>query len=308
MVATIEFDVDTVFALHRKKSFELADFFSYVGGILGLFAGFSVISGFDVLYYFIAQPLMDFYKKRRDRVVHPVAGGRRKKVMKKIEKFSKKLQSFLDYFKNFLVSSSIHSFNQFGRDEKGWIDRLTWFILFIISMILTIFMTQDVYKTFKNTKIVMSMEGSPTNVENVRISISYFHLSHLMFQFLQIPFPAFTIIRDVEFNVKLYFRINKSLSFEESDDLYYQLYTVVCNGNPADRGAFEDRPLFEFKKSTDLVYFLKDYTFYQRNWFEEMEASWNKDINPPFAQILTASLYGYTFNLVEQSKLLDEKM
>jgi hypothetical protein len=48
------------------------------------------------------------------------------------------------------------------------------------------------------------------------------------------------------------------------------------------------------------------FTFYQTPWFEGRTASWNKHTDPAFARILTSTIKGYTFNLIEQSKLLNE--
>jgi hypothetical protein len=50
------------------------------------------------------------------------------------------------------------------------------------------------------------------------------------------------------------------------------------------------------------------YSFYQHDWFASRNASWNNVIDPPFAKIMTSTLMGYTFNLIEQSKLLNEDL
>lgn len=49
-------------ALLRYQPFKLVDFLSYVGGILGLFAGISVLSIVEVFYYFTIRILIDVWR------------------------------------------------------------------------------------------------------------------------------------------------------------------------------------------------------------------------------------------------------
>lgn len=47
-------------ALHRTRTHTVIDFLSYVGGVLGLFAGISVLSFFEVFYFFSFRILSNF--------------------------------------------------------------------------------------------------------------------------------------------------------------------------------------------------------------------------------------------------------
>lgn len=53
---------------------------------------------------------------------------------------------------------------------------------------------------------------------------------------------------------------------------------------------------------------LKLYMSMQPNWFERRNAIWNERIEPPFANILTSTTYGYTFNLMEQNTLMNVEL
>lgn len=118
MTLSIAYDIDSVFALRKKRSYGIVEIFSFVGGILGLFAGFSVISGFEVLYYFVIYSCLKRRKKLDILKVHPIENNDFSDT--KTQKFGNKLWRFSQ---EILQNSSIHSFSQIGGDKKVWIDR-----------------------------------------------------------------------------------------------------------------------------------------------------------------------------------------
>lgn len=61
-----------------------------------------------------------------------------------------------------------------------------------------------------------------------------------------------------------------------------------------------------FENPSDIVNVIRYYTIRQPKWFESRNASWNGNVEPPFAEVLTSTLFGYTFNLIEHSELLNE--
>lgn len=118
MTLSIAYDVDSVFALRKKRSYGLVEIFSFVGGILGLFAGFSVISGFEVLYYFVIYSCFKRRKKLDILRVYPIENY--EFVESKNDNFGSKFWKFLQEILN---NSSVHSFSQIGGDDKVWFDR-----------------------------------------------------------------------------------------------------------------------------------------------------------------------------------------
>lgn len=50
------------FAQFRYRPFKIIDFLSYVGGIFGLFAGISVLSFFEIFYFFTLRLTTDFLR------------------------------------------------------------------------------------------------------------------------------------------------------------------------------------------------------------------------------------------------------
>ena len=58
-------------AMQRVRQFTIFDFLSYIGGLLGLFAGISVLSLFEIFYFFTLRLIYEILKlKRRQRRVN----------------------------------------------------------------------------------------------------------------------------------------------------------------------------------------------------------------------------------------------
>ena len=112
MAAHIEFSSDTFFGLIRKKSHTTLEFFSFIGGILNLFAGFSVLSGVEIFYYFLIYPCLEMREKNK---VRPKIVKRKPKILKK--------RNLMRFIMKMLEGSSIHSFSQIGRDGKRPFER-----------------------------------------------------------------------------------------------------------------------------------------------------------------------------------------
>ena len=58
------YNSNKVIASERKELFGLIDFIGNCGGILGLFTGFSFLSGFEIFYY-LTMRLFCNYKEAR---------------------------------------------------------------------------------------------------------------------------------------------------------------------------------------------------------------------------------------------------
>jgi hypothetical protein len=54
--------------LVRKKQFNEVDFLSFIGGLLGLFAGFSSLSFVEILYWMLKKIISSFRTKK----IHPI--------------------------------------------------------------------------------------------------------------------------------------------------------------------------------------------------------------------------------------------
>lgn len=63
---TFRFKDGEYFALLRYQPFKLVDFLAYIGGILGLFAGISVLSIVEVFYFFTLRIFSDVLRHLRE--------------------------------------------------------------------------------------------------------------------------------------------------------------------------------------------------------------------------------------------------
>lgn len=73
---------------------------SFVGGILGLFAGFSALSLVELVYWFTIRVAVQKYS-RNDSVVHPV---------EKVNDQKTKLAEIKELVQTYFSESSIHGF------------------------------------------------------------------------------------------------------------------------------------------------------------------------------------------------------
>jgi len=98
MSITAKFKDDSFYPQIRRKYFTLIDWFSFVGGILGLFFGFSFLSAFEIIFH--AWMLTFGGKSNRFRNDQRIVW-----IQKETDG---KLSKTLKYLKLFMRSSSIH--------------------------------------------------------------------------------------------------------------------------------------------------------------------------------------------------------
>jgi hypothetical protein len=87
--------------LISKKQFDFLDFLSFSGGLLGLFAGFSILSAVEVVYWIIFRNALKIIRKSSTKV-HPF------NYLKNHDHL--KIKLIVEY----MQESSIHGINYFG--------------------------------------------------------------------------------------------------------------------------------------------------------------------------------------------------
>jgi hypothetical protein len=83
----------------RKQQFNELDFLSYIGGLLGLFAGFSVLSFVELVYWFSIRVFLQRIRRASSTVVP---------LIRVPTLSSSRLDNFGKQVKNYLQESSIH--------------------------------------------------------------------------------------------------------------------------------------------------------------------------------------------------------
>ena len=64
-IAHFYFDSSTVFQYYRERRLTLVSLISQIGGVLGLFLGFSLVSFIELIYWFFLRLCFEAQKKRR---------------------------------------------------------------------------------------------------------------------------------------------------------------------------------------------------------------------------------------------------
>lgn len=62
---SFRFGVEDFNPMHRKRRFTVIDFLSYFGGVFGLFAGISVLSFFEIFYFFTLRLVANLFVSRK---------------------------------------------------------------------------------------------------------------------------------------------------------------------------------------------------------------------------------------------------
>lgn len=117
------------FSLVRKKQFSNIDFLSYSGGILGLFAGISVLSIFELFYYFTIRVVGNKWKDWKSCKVIPIDNieSRQRVVQQAFLKQNKIKTTLRSYTLNYFKESSIHGCNYSVDTSRNLFERLKIF-------------------------------------------------------------------------------------------------------------------------------------------------------------------------------------
>jgi hypothetical protein len=161
----IHFKTAEFYPLIRKVHFTEIDIFSYVGGLLGLFFGISVLSIAEVGYY-----LMLLGKHLRRFRVIPIP------IIKVVDTEARGAwKSTKQYCLEYMESSSIHSFLFIVNSNRRTLERIVWLLPFALSITGCTFMIQKLHKKSGiNAVTTAIVDGG--------------------FEITKIPFPAVTII------------------------------------------------------------------------------------------------------------------
>lgn len=101
----LQYKMSEVYNVVRKEQFDALDFLSFVGGILGLFAGFSALSFIELIYWFTFRI---FIENKSSRVNPNI------KIQKNLAKF----EIFCEFFKSYFKTSSIHGLKYIFKVSK----------------------------------------------------------------------------------------------------------------------------------------------------------------------------------------------
>lgn len=162
----IHFKTAEFYPLIRRVHLTEIDIFSYVGGLLGLFFGFSVLSMAEIVYFFIL-----FLKTCRRGRIMPVP------LIKVVDTESRATLwlTLKRYLSRYMLNSSVHSFLFIGDSRKKIITRLVWLLAFASSITGCVFMIQELRQKSSINSIATAIVDGGSDIK-------------------EIPFPAVTIM------------------------------------------------------------------------------------------------------------------
>lgn len=173
LTATAEFRIrfksGSHYSLVRRKHVTETDIFAFVGGLLGLFLGVSVISLVEVANTLLRLLFLKLSCTKALRLFRCNVLS----VSKKIDCACIEKSATAAYFKSYFRESSIHSFSYIASDSS-WVAKFFWLLMFAFSMTGCVFMTKNLYEKLNFKAITLNIDDQAVEVAKV-------------------PFPAMTI-------------------------------------------------------------------------------------------------------------------
>jgi hypothetical protein len=189
--------------------------------------------------------------------------------------------------------------------------RIFWLIFVSIAIYLSCKTTSSLYDKYENAPIRIKYEDVTNGLENV-------------------PFPAITFNNELQYGyyydsiIKLGVRLG--ITFEHiverlGDDRFestsiakinnefsiraFVRGTLCNNENVVSTQKFNVKDYPRINASENYLGKIKE--LYQPEWFTNQSASWSGYYEPVFVETLTRRGYGFTFNMLAESKLFTDK-
>lgn len=190
----IRFKTGDQFPIVRRKHFTGIEIFAFVGGLLGLFLGISVITFAEVVSMLL-QPL---FQKFSMRTRFWRIECRQKHDRSKFFVTISKVTSYVNFY---LKKSSIHSFN-FMAEAKNNFERIFWFLTFSVLMTACFTLILQLYQTMDFKAVTLMIDDQQMDVS-------------------EIPFPEITIFASFPNSWELGFfaieSLNTDYDYTEND-------------------------------------------------------------------------------------------
>lgn len=141
---SIAFSGDHFYPFVGEPAFVGSDFLAALGGLLGLFAGISVISAIEVVFHFL-RLLVAKMTDRRLLKVHRMKANERSIV------FSPSVsRRRLQYFVEIILKSDIHGIGFLVEGGRKVWEKVFWALIFFLS---TIFCSLEIYELVRYSEV-----------------------------------------------------------------------------------------------------------------------------------------------------------
>jgi hypothetical protein len=154
-----------------QRKFTENEFLSYMGGTMGLFAGFSFLTVLELVFYFMFRPAVRKIKCKSK--VSPLQAWT-KQESPQSNKVLKLVQKSTSYFYHYMEESSLHGLNHASFRNLRSVERIFWSVAFVISMISCGFLLTKMYVRYKNAPVIISFDGDIKNIDKVSFTSRVF--------------------------------------------------------------------------------------------------------------------------------------
>ncbi|KAF5300625.1 hypothetical protein FQA39_LY11086 [Lamprigera yunnana] len=201
-------------SIERNELYGVTDFLSNIGGLLGLFMGFSVTSIIEILYFctlrlwcnykkfgrrYWSEKKYDICNHEKDRNKIKIKHGRNCKY----------------YFAQFCQLTSIHGLKYLSEGNRYLFEKVWWFMVVLLATVGSCSLIYQSYVKWNTAPIVVTLAMTETPI-------------------WKIPFPAVTICPELKTDPKTFNYSNVYLKYirkQELTDTEYknlQLFSLIC--------------------------------------------------------------------------------
>lgn len=138
----------------KVYAFTFSNYLGSVGGLLGLFAGVSVISLIEIVFHLVYKPTICYFN--RNITVNP-----------KPKEFLRSPEKNQTIFFEFSKKTSIHGLNMVVDKRKNRFQNAFWIIVVTFSLTVCIVMTSIAYRHAEFNPLVISIDDKVWSIYDV---------------------------------------------------------------------------------------------------------------------------------------------
>jgi hypothetical protein len=147
----IFFKSSNFFPIILQEQLTTLDFFSYCGGSLGLFLGFSAVSAIEIFYYLSLRIIC--FRRQSNKIFSSYQN--KEPVVTK------------NYIVEFAENSSIHGCNQIVMKGRHWIERILWVGVVVSAVFFCCTTTHDFLVKYLDASVMMKYEDPIGSFEEI---------------------------------------------------------------------------------------------------------------------------------------------
>lgn len=156
----------------KERQFTEIDFVSYLGGTLGLFAGFSVLTAFEVLSHIILPFCSNWLKRKRRPKVFPMLRPLQAKIKTRRSKFRRIIAVASKFCYSYVENSSLHGVSHAALENMGWFAKVLWLTLFVVSIGFCSVLLAETLQKYQQGSVVLSLDDQFHKIQSVSVSKS----------------------------------------------------------------------------------------------------------------------------------------